>query len=503
MAKCCVNIMMLLGLAGTGLGKADKPNIVMIMVDDWGFNNIGFRDTTGETHTPNMDAMVENGLLLNNSYSFFCWSYLHPEQGGVGIPRNMTTLPAYMKQAGYKTHQVGKWDAGMATPTQTPSGRGFDTSLGYFNHDNDCFGYNITDQALAEFPLECKSAEHPGGLIDAWDTSGPAVIRKGYYEEYFFQDRLLDIIHNHNADDPLFLYYASRVAHAPLQAPYHYLQRLAHVDDPVRRAYAAMVWALDDVIGNVTQALKDTGLWDNTLIVVHSDNGGPIYQCPDLNTSICGGANNYPLRGGKTSVFQGGIRVTSFLSGGYLPPSRRGAVEDGMVLVTDFMATFCHLAGVDCSHDPVAKAANLPDIDSVNLWPLLSGENATSARTEYPITVKNSNMLIQWPYKLIRGSAITFPQWTGPSYPNMTTPNGGFLPDDLDCSQGCLFDLQADPTEHHDIAQAHPDVVARMQDRLDYWVKDTFDHQIGHVYRKACEAYIDRYHGYFGPFIDV
>jgi arylsulfatase I/J len=127
---------------------------------------------------------------------------------------------------------VQKLDAGMASPTHTPYGRGFDTSL-----------------------------------------QGPAAICKGYYEEHFFQDRLLDIIDTHDSSDPLFLYHAARVAHAPLQAPWSFLQALFHVDDPVRRAYQSDgVGAripLDDVIGNVTQALKAKDLWDNTLIIVH------------------------------------------------------------------------------------------------------------------------------------------------------------------------------------------------------------------------------------------
>ena len=115
------------------------------------------------------------------------------------------------------------------------------------------------------------------GWIDLWRTDGPSNFTDGYYEPYFFKDELLQLLGERNTDKPLFLYYASRLVHAPLQAPQVYLDMYKHIDDPVRQKYHAMVSVLDDNIGNLTQALKEKGMWDNTILVIQSDNGGPIY----------------------------------------------------------------------------------------------------------------------------------------------------------------------------------------------------------------------------------
>jgi arylsulfatase I/J len=166
----------------------------------------------------------------------------------------------------------------MATPQHTPQGRGFDTSIGYFNHDNDMYHYNVTDQTLIWYPQQCETDKYAGrGWIDLWRTDGPSNFTDGYYEPYFFKDELLQLFDERDTARPLFLYYASRLVHAPLQAPQVYLDMYKHIDDPVRQKYHAMVSVLDDNIGNLTQALKEKGMWNNTILVIQSDNGGPIY----------------------------------------------------------------------------------------------------------------------------------------------------------------------------------------------------------------------------------
>lgn len=159
-----------------------------------------------------------------------------------------------------------------------------------------------------------------------------------------------------------------------------------------------MVNLVDGVLGNITDTIKTMGLWDETLMVLSSDNGGPL----DEDES---GANNAPLRGGKyrsapaaggrlgsccdrvaapthpaRSDFEGGIRMAAFASGGYLPPAVRGTVNEGIFHIADWYATFAALAGVDPT-DEKAAAAGLPPIDSVNQWPYLSGATTTAPRT--------------------------------------------------------------------------------------------------------------------------
>ena len=149
-----------------------KPHIVMILVDDWGWANVGYhRQTpTKEVQTPNFDSLCKQGIELDQHYAYkFCSPSrsslmsgrlpihvnilnaspdIHnpedPVSGFAAIPRNMTGMASKLKSAGYATHHVGKWDAGMATPDHTPTGRGFDTTFGYFHHDNDYYTEKVS-----------------------------------------------------------------------------------------------------------------------------------------------------------------------------------------------------------------------------------------------------------------------------------------------------------------------------------------------------------------------
>ena len=164
------------------------------------------------------------------------------------------------------------------------------------------------------------------------------------------------------------------------------------------------------------------------------------------------------------------MRANAFASGGYLPPAVRGTTNAGIMHVADFYATYCALAGGSeafCREDAPAAAAGLPPVDSLNLWPLLSGATPTSPRTEVPIDIHGpSQGLIQGNWKLLLGpQAIA--GWTGPVYPNASTASADPYNYTLKCGQvGCLFDVVADATEQQDVAAAHPDVVAAMKARL-------------------------------------
>ena len=171
---------------------AVPPHLVMILVDDLGHGNVGFHRTEAdpppEVATPNIDTLVSKGMVLDRHYVFkMCTpsrsSFLsgrfpvhvtqklrEPEEPNAGVPRNMTGIGRVLKGAGYSTHQVGKWDAGMATPTHTPKGRGFDTSLGYFEHKNDFWTKGIMQS-------EClKAGAGYSNLTDLWDTDGPGQV---------------------------------------------------------------------------------------------------------------------------------------------------------------------------------------------------------------------------------------------------------------------------------------------------------------------------------------
>ena len=266
----------------------------------------------------------------------------------------MTGMATKMRSAGYQTHAIGKWDAGMATPDHTPQGRGYDSWIGYYQHANDYFtkgSSNIgatgeVDNCLNRFTdLSELNATFRGGVRDAH------ALDNNTYEEDVFKQRALDIVAAHPAGEadapPLFLFYAFHLLHTPLEIPPSYLDRIdqivkaaggAPIDSQNRRLYAAMVLYLDEAVGALVAALKQKGMWDNTILAFITDNGGPIYEP--------GAANNYPLRGGKYSDWEGGIRSNAFVSGGYIPADARGTTFSGVVSIADWYAG----AGVRAMH---------------------------------------------------------------------------------------------------------------------------------------------------------
>jgi arylsulfatase I/J len=255
-------------------------------------------------------------------------------------------------------------------------------------------------------------------------------------------------------------------------------------------------------------------MWDNLLWVSSADNGGPIYA------SGSAGANNYPMRGGKMSNWQGGVRINGYASGGLLPAAVRGTTTAGLVTGSDWYTTFCGLAGVD-HRDQKAEAAGLPPVDGMDMWPLLSGANSTSPRTEVPLGAQQSDMgLPGSPYpaatvvqgiiradgwKLLIGN-VTQNIWTGPTYPNKTTnwtdiPHPCGDPNDKKSKGGCLFNIFTDPTEHEDVAAQNPDIVTALRARIQHYQDGVFSPMRGADDGTACAAALDRWSGFWGPFV--
>ena len=484
-----------------------KPHIVFMLVDDWGWANVGYhRETpTRDISTPNIDSLVKNGLQLDQHYVYnycspsraallsgrlpihvndadtsqSCYNPKDPVSGYTGIPRNMTVIATKLKEAGYATHQVGKWDAGMATPDHTPKGRGFNTSLGYFHHANDYFN---------ETEGECSGTP----IVDLWNTDKPAMGMNGTgpdnYEEGLFKERVLEVINNHDPSTPLFLYYAPHIVHMPYEVPEAYLNMFDFIDDKLRQVYHAMVKYLDDNVGEILDALNKKGLWDNLLFITSSDNGGPV--------STNHAANNYPLKGGKHTDWQGGVRVNAFISGGYLPEEMRGKKTEGYIHIADWYATFCALAGVDPTDERAAKA-NLPPIDSLNMWPLISGQNSTSPRTDIPLSM---TALISGDYKVLIGT-IKDAGWTGPVYPNETHPDGGIAAVEHCEDSGCLYNIKEDPEERSNLAQKMPDTLKEMTAKLQKYRANHFNPNRGGIWPGACDTALNKYGGFWGPFL--
>lgn len=203
-----------------------------------------------------------------------------------------------------------------------------------------------------------------------------------------------------------------------------------------------------------------------------ADNGG----CTGYS-SFAG--NNYPHRGGKSSDFEGGVRVSGFVAGGALPASQRGRRLEGLMHVADLYATFTSLGGID----PADDCPGVPSIDSLNMWPYIIGSTSVSPRTEVPLStlgwhghqwlpepLGSHAAVIVGQYKLVTGSQAFLGFWTGEQYPNASQPCDNITHGSGQCGEGCgdgcLFDIFADPGEHHDLARLLPQVKTTLLARL-------------------------------------
>jgi len=343
--------LLVVGRAAEGQGRA--PNIVVIVGDDMGYADIGVHGVK-DIPTPNIDALAAGGTRFTDAYVSgpFCsptraglMTGRYPQRFGYefnlvgpfletfGLPLEERTMADRLKAAGYRTALFGKWHLGSRD--FHPLKRGFDEFYGFLGGAHDYMGATPSDSITVVH--DHASVPEKAYLTDA------------------LAERAADFIKRQRAR-PFFLYLAFNAVHLPLQASDKYLARFAHIADPQRRTYAAMMSAMDDGIGKTIATLRAEGLEENTLIFFFSDNGGP---------TIYGGINgssNAPLKGSKRQTWEGGIRVPFFIRWkGHLPAGR---VDSRPIIQLDVLPTALAAAGV--SPQPDWK------FDGVNLIPFLT-----------------------------------------------------------------------------------------------------------------------------------
>ncbi len=451
-------IVLLVSLLFAAANAASKPNIVFVLVDDWGHADVSFRNPA--ISTPSFQDLADNGLILNHHYVFkYCspsrasfltgrWPHhthqynIHPDvQLGANI--NMTMIPAKLKTAGYKTHIVGKWHEGFYDPMYLPINRGFDTSSGFLNGAEDHM-----DQKR-----DCA--------VDFWKNSD-VDSRNGTYDAYTYKKDLTDIFNNHSTSDPFFLYLPLHNVHGPFQAPQEWLDLYPKNSTcDKRRTYQAMVSAADNVTGHVVQLLKKKGMWDNTLMVVSADNGG----------AACMGSN-YPLKGSKGTFFEGGVRALAFASGGLIPAAMRGKSTDGFIHIADWYTTFCNLAGVD----PADSGPGKFPVDGMDVWPIITGSTTTTPHKEIVLgyDYNSRGAIISGKYKLIVGSQddnCDHLMWSPLNYPCSDGPKGE------DCDPYCLYNIVDDPGEKNNLVKKEQDQLKAMLDMYNAYSKEPRDMQ--------------------------
>ncbi|XP_046578742.1 arylsulfatase B-like isoform X4 [Haliotis rubra] len=424
--------------------SVQPPHIVFIVADDLGWNDVGFHNP--QMITPNIDSLARQGVILNSSYvqpvcspsrNCFMTGY-YPYHTGLQhdvifplipgyVPANFTMLPQKLKELGYATHAVGKWHLGFCNWKYTPTMRGFDSFLGYYNGAEDYYT-RVRDDGF-DFRFNKTVARN---------YSGP-------YSAMTFASRAEEIIRTHDKTKPLYLYLPFQSVHEPLQVPQRFEDMYRNITTKQRRTYCGMVSALDEAIGNITQALRDSGLIDNLLLVFTTDNGGPTYA----------GANNLPLRGAKTTLWEGGTKGTAFVYSKTLLKKLK-YTNTGMIHAVDWFPTLLHLAG----------GRPDPGLDGVNQWDMLS-KNWPSNRLEFVYNIddlRNNSAIRYGDMKLIYGKPGDFNDW----YP-LPRLDEIFQMDKKTWPQYQLYNLTADPTERHNLATKFPDLLASMKQRLEGW----------------------------------
>ncbi len=478
---------------------APQPHLVVFVTDDQGWANVGYHNP-GHVITPNSDALARHqGIRLERHYSF---RWCAPSRSALMtgrlpyhvlettnyVTRGMTMLPRKLQQVGYTTHMLGKWHLGDTMEWMLPTSRGFNSSLGYLAGGEDHYTQ-----------LQSGEAGCPG--VDFWRDDGPAYGQNGTYAAYTYSAAAVRLVQNHPdpQHNPLFLYVATQTMHAPQEVPSFWSDKYpAPTYSPDYAIMNGMATVSDSVLGNLTDALKARGMWENTLLLHVSDNGGPAGR---LSSGHSG--NNWPLRGGKTNNFEGGVRIAAFLSGGFVPADRRGLALDGYIHLADWYPTLSALAGA-APHDlppaPGGNASNMtvPPVDGVDLWPYLTGAAPQSPRTEIMISSEDNGAIIAGDMKLILGLQ-TYGFWQGPVYPNATTDHASET--EFDCGAGCLFNISEDPSEYHDLAAARPAELQAMQALWRQRNATAFRPERVPLDPAKCAAARDARGGYLGPYL--
>jgi len=480
------------------------PHLIMMVIDDLGWSDVGYHNS--DNLTPNIDQLAAAGVKLDKYYvqqvcsptrsALMSARYpfrtglqhavtLRPASDGA-IPKDTSTIAEVLKASGYSTHAIGKWHLGAARWSDTPLGRGFDSYAGYLQGGEDYYTHEV------------------GGGYDLWRNKTVAWDAQGSHSTPFFMAEATRVIEAHDPTTPMFLYFAPQEVHAPLQETpaTDPSQRVCTASpkapSPIgakvtafRHTLCAMASNLDTSIGGIVRMLQVKGMWNQTLVWLTADNGGMTYGIAELGVPpiAVGASSNWPLRAGKATLFEGGVRVTSFVSGGFMPDTARGTTVSGLMQHVDVPMTFAKLAGATW---------RLGTPDGFDMWPTILGM-VPSPRTEVPLNVDTCvgptggppcaahtklNALIVKNWKLIEanqqpancpnttwctGAGLYDGWWTNDAYthqpynattegalPDRSLPNGGLW----------LFDLDEDPNERFNLAAAQPAVVQALRARL-------------------------------------
>jgi arylsulfatase A-like enzyme len=421
-------IFLLLAAVLSAAVSARPPNVVVIFIDDMGYGDIGPFGATKQ-RTPHLDRMAKEGMKLTSFYATPVCSVSRAQMmtgcygarvsvpgvyfpgQSVGLNPAEVTVAERLKEKGYATQMVGKWHLGDQ-PEFLPTRQGFDHYLG-IPYSNDML------KKSAETKVPVVPLLRDEKIAELMDGEGQRRMVELYTKE------AVDFI-GRNKDKPFYLYFAHNAVHTPIYPG------AAFAGKSQNGRFGDWVEEVDWSVGQVLDALRSQGLDKDTLVVFTSDNG------PWLTKGADGGSAG-PLRGGKGSTWEGGVRVPTLAWWPGRVPA--GSVNDAVAATIDLLPTFVSLAGGTVPATPV--------IDGRDITPILLGQSKESAReAHYYFAGYNLQAVRQGRWKL----AIA-PQ-----------PEGNNLKKSPKMADGLrLYDLDAEIGEQTDVAVQHPEVVAKLK----------------------------------------
>lgn len=475
----------LAGCLSRGPETYKNPNIIFILGDDLGYSDLG---CYGQKiiETPNIDALAQNGIRFTNYYSgspvsapsrcilltgkhsghsFIrgnhewsergdVWDYHKMEEdpaleGQYPIPAATITFSKVLQESGYKTGCVGKWGLGAPFTDGVPGKQGFD----FF------FGYNCQRQAHTYYPRHLWKNEEKVMLDNEFIVPRTTELdgdgdpdKKESYARYNLKEYAPELMLNEalgfirsSKDQPFFLHFTTIIPHVPLQAPYEWVDKYRAKIGPEKpypgdrgyfpcqypmATYAAMVSYLDYQVGRIVQELKELGLYENSVIIITSDNGpvttgGAVSSFFENAKPFNQSANRL-----KGTVYEGGIHVPLIIS--WPSQIKESRVSDHICAAWDFFPTFCDLSGSDYPEN----------YDGISILPTIL-HNGKQEKHEY----------LYWEFPERRGQqAVRLGNWKGI---RDSTRDGNL--------RIKLYNLENDIAESSNVAEYNPEIVSKIE----------------------------------------
>jgi len=415
---------------------ADKPNFVIIFMDDQGYQDIGCFGSPS-IRTPNLDRMADEGMRFTDFYAAasVCspsraalMTGCYPPRIGItkvlfprdyiGLNPKEATIADVLKSRGYATACIGKWHLGHL-PEFLPTRQGFDS---YFAipYSNDMDGVKDKDKNLDRAWRQKDYSPWNVPLMRNEKIVERPANQTALIERY--TDEAVTFIRT-NKEKPFFLYLPHTMPHVPLFVSDEFY------DEDVKRAYTTTIEQIDFSVGQVLAALKEAGVDDNTLVVFTSDNGPWLSKKHHAGCAL-------PLRDGKFSTYEGGMREPCIMRWpGRIPAGKVCSQVCGTI---DLLPTFTRLAGARIPADRV--------IDGKDIWPLMAGTQGAKSPHEAFYYYRGTNL-----------EAVRSGRWKLRRVKKTTE----------------LYDLETDIGEKNNLANTHPQIVRRLTNRM-----KEFDHRL-------------------------